>query len=375
MSRLRSPRSSASFGRPALADGCSAARSRSDERDMVLGDLQEQLPRAARRWYWRQAIAIAAHAIAAAHTDRGEPRPVGRLLHAHLPQRREVRVALAVQAAPADGSPWRCTLALGLGANAAIFNLIDRLVLRPFPRVDPDNVVMIAETGPRLSYRRETTSPANFLDWRASADSVTHMTAMRVVGRQPGGPRGSRAAAGRAGVVRILRRARHPPRARPRLRARRRDLRPPSRRRAERRPVEAPLRRRSRRRRQEHHHQRRAAPGHRRRAATIRVPGRRGTVGADRVRSEAGAAARQPISDRHRPRPGGQDVRGRRRRRWLCSPARLARDYPDANRDHGVRVYTLDAGDAGRRIGTDAVACGRRPRSSSCSSPAPTSPT
>lgn len=70
------------------------------------------------------------------------------------------------------------TLALGLGANAAIFNLIDRLVLRPFPALDPDNVVMIAETGPRLSYRRETTSPANFLDWRAAADTITHMTAM-----------------------------------------------------------------------------------------------------------------------------------------------------------------------------------------------------
>ena len=70
------------------------------------------------------------------------------------------------------------TLALGLGANAAIFNLIDRLVLRPFPAVDPDNVVLIAETGPRLTYRRETTSPANFFDWRESADSVTHMTAM-----------------------------------------------------------------------------------------------------------------------------------------------------------------------------------------------------
>ena len=42
------------------------------------------------------------------------------------------------------------TLALGLGANAAIFNLIDRLVLRPFPALDPDNVVMIEETGPGL---------------------------------------------------------------------------------------------------------------------------------------------------------------------------------------------------------------------------------
>jgi len=68
------------------------------------------------------------------------------------------------------------TLALGLGANAAIFNLIDRLVLRPFPALDPDNVVMIAETGPRLDYRRETVSPPDFLDWRTSADTVTHLS-------------------------------------------------------------------------------------------------------------------------------------------------------------------------------------------------------
>ncbi len=70
------------------------------------------------------------------------------------------------------------TLALGLGANAAIFNLIDRLVLRPFPALDPDNVVSIAETGPRLDYRRETVSPPNFLDWRKSADTVKSMSAI-----------------------------------------------------------------------------------------------------------------------------------------------------------------------------------------------------
>ena len=48
---------------PAAADWLltRALRSR-DEREMVLGDLHEQLPRHGAAWYWRQAIAIAAHA-------------------------------------------------------------------------------------------------------------------------------------------------------------------------------------------------------------------------------------------------------------------------------------------------------------------------
>jgi putative ABC transport system permease protein len=68
------------------------------------------------------------------------------------------------------------TLALGLGANAAIFNLVDRMVLRPYPLVDPDRTVMLTETGPGLDYRKESVSLANFLDWRASADTMTHLS-------------------------------------------------------------------------------------------------------------------------------------------------------------------------------------------------------
>ncbi len=70
------------------------------------------------------------------------------------------------------------TLALGLGANAAIFNLIDRLVLRPFPFADPDTVVMLSETGRGLEYRKESVSPANFVDWRAQAGTLADLTAM-----------------------------------------------------------------------------------------------------------------------------------------------------------------------------------------------------
>ncbi len=72
------------------------------------------------------------------------------------------------------------TLAFGLGANAAIFNVVDRLVLRPFPLADPDRTVLMAETGPRLDYgNKEAVSPANFVDWRTSTDTVSHLSALQ----------------------------------------------------------------------------------------------------------------------------------------------------------------------------------------------------
>jgi putative ABC transport system permease protein len=69
------------------------------------------------------------------------------------------------------------TLALGLGANAAIFNLIDRLVLRPYPLEDPDSVVLLSETAPNLEFKKEAVSPANFFDWRAEAHTLDFFSA------------------------------------------------------------------------------------------------------------------------------------------------------------------------------------------------------
>ena len=68
------------------------------------------------------------------------------------------------------------TLALGLGANAAIFNLIDRLVLRPYPLEDPDSVVLLSETAPNLEFKKEAVSPANFFDWRAEIRTLDFLS-------------------------------------------------------------------------------------------------------------------------------------------------------------------------------------------------------
>jgi putative ABC transport system permease protein len=58
------------------------------------------------------------------------------------------------------------TLACGIGANAAVFGIIDALVIRPFTMRDVDRIVMPVQTVPNEVGKRESVSPANFLDWR-----------------------------------------------------------------------------------------------------------------------------------------------------------------------------------------------------------------
>jgi putative ABC transport system permease protein len=61
------------------------------------------------------------------------------------------------------------TLALGIGANAAIFALVDAAVLRPLPLPDPKRVLFIAER--TESTPRSTVSPLNMRDWADQSSS------------------------------------------------------------------------------------------------------------------------------------------------------------------------------------------------------------
>jgi putative ABC transport system permease protein len=147
-----------------------------DEREMVLGDLQEEFGSRGVSWYWRQTGSIAIHACGRRAWTRDRSTRSGESFMYTL--MKDVRYAWrALFKRPLVTLTVAATLALGLGANAAVFNLIDRLVLRPYPIDDPDSVVLLSETGPNIQFKKETVSPANYFDWRAQSQSLAFLSA------------------------------------------------------------------------------------------------------------------------------------------------------------------------------------------------------
>jgi len=71
-----------------------------------------------------------------------------------------------------------CSMAVGIGANTAVFSVFNAVLLRPFPYQDPDALVALAET-PGDRGGRFTISPPDFLLWRASASTLQSAAAYR----------------------------------------------------------------------------------------------------------------------------------------------------------------------------------------------------
>lgn len=71
------------------------------------------------------------------------------------------------------------TLALGIGANTAIFSNVNALLLRPFDLPDLNRVVAIWETVPKENITQAKAAPANFRDWREQGRSFDQLAAVQ----------------------------------------------------------------------------------------------------------------------------------------------------------------------------------------------------
>jgi len=70
-----------------------------------------------------------------------------------------------------------CVIALGIGANTAMFSVIDAVILKPLPYANPERLVMLWETRPDRGFANNVVSTANYLDWRARSHSFDAMSA------------------------------------------------------------------------------------------------------------------------------------------------------------------------------------------------------
>ena len=68
-------------------------------------------------------------------------------------------------------------LALGIGANTAIFSAVEALLLRPLPYFQPDRLVMVWDDSSFIGFPDNTPAPANFVDWKSQNTVFSDMAA------------------------------------------------------------------------------------------------------------------------------------------------------------------------------------------------------
>jgi putative ABC transport system permease protein len=67
------------------------------------------------------------------------------------------------------------TLAIGIGANSAIFSVVNALLIKPLPFPELERIVAIWETQPSRGVVRNEASMANYLEWRAQNQTFEQM--------------------------------------------------------------------------------------------------------------------------------------------------------------------------------------------------------
>jgi hypothetical protein len=68
-------------------------------------------------------------------------------------------------------------LALGIGANAAIFSAVNAFFFRPLPFAESGRLVTLFETNPEFGWVDASAAPANMLDWREQVEAFDDISA------------------------------------------------------------------------------------------------------------------------------------------------------------------------------------------------------
>ena len=121
---------------------------------------------AAWRGLWIRAVVdVLQHGMAERFGAGGSPHPrrTGGWMQAFL---QDARYALRMMDRQ-RGVTLVCvlTLALGIGANTAIFSAVNAFLLRPLPYDDPSRIMTIWEKRPAEGVLDNVVAPADFLDW------------------------------------------------------------------------------------------------------------------------------------------------------------------------------------------------------------------
>ncbi len=91
----------------------------------------------------------------------------------------DVRYAMrSLRRSPLTVGAALLALALGIGANCAIFSVVDGVLLEPLPYPDPGRIVLLNESNPGMGYPTFSVASQNFLDWRQQSRSFTALAAL-----------------------------------------------------------------------------------------------------------------------------------------------------------------------------------------------------
>ena len=81
---------------------------------------------------------------------------------------------------PGFAAAAELTLALGIGANTALFSIINAVLLRPLLYPEPGRLVAVCESNPRLGWDHNVISMGAFSDWRQQSSPFQELAGATV---------------------------------------------------------------------------------------------------------------------------------------------------------------------------------------------------